>query len=133
MIKTPTYHVFHMYRHHQGAELLDSALSGVEEIGVGEWKVPEVTESVSKKDGVITITLNNLSTDAAKEVDVVFDEDRAYEVVEANVVTNEDMHAHNTFDAPEVVKEEAFTAYSVNGNTMKITLPACSVVEIRVK
>ena len=133
MIKTPTYHVFHMYRHHQGAELLDSALSGVEEIGIGEWKVPAVTESVSKKDGVMTITLNNLSTDAANEIDVVFDEDRTYEVVEANIVTNDDMRAHNTFDAPEVVKEEAFTAYSVSGNTMKVTLPACSVVEIRVK
>ena len=28
MIKTPTYHVFHMYRHHQGATLLRSDLIG---------------------------------------------------------------------------------------------------------
>lgn len=26
MIKTPTYHVMHMYRHHQGADLLESSL-----------------------------------------------------------------------------------------------------------
>ena len=43
MIKTPTYHVFHMYRHHQGATLLNSTLTGVGETGIGEWKVPEVT------------------------------------------------------------------------------------------
>lgn len=28
MIKTPTYHVMHMYRHHQGADLLESTLTG---------------------------------------------------------------------------------------------------------
>ena len=44
--KTPTYHVFHMYRHHQGATLLNSTLTGVGETGIGEWKVPEVTEEV---------------------------------------------------------------------------------------
>lgn len=133
MIKTPTYHVFHMYRHHQGAELLDSALSGVETVGIGGWTVPAVTESVSKKDDLITITLNNLSADREETVDIVFDEDREYEVVETNIVTNDDMHAYNTFDAPETVKEEMFTAYSVSGNTVKAILPACSVVEIRIK
>ena len=133
MIKTPTYHVFHMFRHHQGAELLSSELTGVSEIGVGEWKVPELTESVSEKDGMITITLNNLSATDSREVDVQFTEDKAYEVVEANIVTGADMHDHNTFDAPEVVKEAAFTGYSVNKNTMKVTMPPYSVVEIRVK
>lgn len=33
MIKTPTYHVMHMYRYHQGAELLESSITGVEKIG----------------------------------------------------------------------------------------------------
>lgn len=133
MIKTPTYHVFHMYRHHQGAELLNSALSGVETIGVGEWKVPSVTESVSRKDGVITITLNNLSAEVEEEVEVVFDEEREYEVMEAFMVTNNDMHAHNTFDAPEAVKEEVFAGYRMEKNVMKVKLPACCVTEIRVK
>ena len=62
MVKTPTYHVMHMYRHHQGASLLASELTDAEYIGTEEWKVPKVTESVSLgEDGVITVTLNNLS------------------------------------------------------------------------
>ena len=69
MVKTPTYHVFHMYRHHQGAELLNSTLSGSGEVGPEEWRVPNITESVSRDgDGVITITLNNLSATAAEKV-----------------------------------------------------------------
>lgn len=134
MIKTPTYHVFHMYRHHQGAELLSSELSGVKEIGIGEWKVPEINESVSEKDGVITITLNNLSASDSQEIDVEFAGDQTtYELQEANIVTHQDMHAYNTFEEPQKVKEEPFSGYVLNGNTMKVTLPACSVVEIRVK
>lgn len=133
MIKTPTYHVFHQYRHHQGAQLLQSSLSGVEEIGIGEWKVPELSESVSEKDGIITITLSNLSATDSKELDIQLTENKTYEVIESTIVTNSDMHAHNTFEEPENVKEAAFDAYEVNGNTMKLTLPACSVVELRIR
>ncbi len=86
MLKTPTYHVMHMYRHHQDAELLNSQLTDVEEIGIGEWKVPKVTESVSEdKDGVITITINNLSVEASEEVEVKFAE-KGYQVAEAKNV-----------------------------------------------
>ena len=133
MIKTPTYHVFHMYRHHQGAELLSSELNDVKKIGTEEWSVPEITESVSKKDGIITITLNNLSTTDSKEIEIVLTEKDKYEFVEANVVTNDSMNAHNTFENPENVKEVEFTDYKVNGNVVTAVLPGCSVVEIRIK
>ena len=133
MIKTPTYHVFHMYRYHQGAALLESSLSGVGDIGIGEWTVPEVSESVSAKDGLITITLNNLSADTAKELDIQFTEAGTYQVAEANMVGGMDIHAHNTFEEPDKVKEQAFRAYEANGNVVKATLPAGSVVELRLK
>jgi len=62
MVKTPTYHVFHMYRHHQGATLLDSRLMSTSETGIGKWKVPGVIESTSvNEEGILTVTLNNLS------------------------------------------------------------------------
>ena len=131
MIKTPTYHVMHMYRHHQGADLLESALSGVEEIGIGEWKVPKLTESVSMdENGVITITINNLSIQASEEVEVTLLE-KGYRVVEAKIVTEKDMHAHNTFDAPEVVTEKDFTDYKTTDNGLLVNMPVNSVVELR--
>ena len=134
MIKTPTYHVFHMYRHHQGATLLNSTLTGVGETGIGEWKVPEVTESVSEDaEHIITVTLNNLSADEEKEIEIVIaGDEHVYSVKEAKVVSAE-MHAHNTFDAPELVKEEVFTAYKKCADGIKIMLPPCSVVELRLQ
>lgn len=131
MIKTPTYHVFHMYRHHQGAELLESALQGVSEIGVGEWQVPEVTESVSRnEDGIITVTLNNLSTEDKQEVLLRISGEDGYQVKEANIVTGE-MRQHNTFEDPEVVTEQEFHGYAAKGEGIQVTLPPCSVAQIR--
>ncbi len=133
MVKTPTYHVFHMYRHHQGANLLESTLIGNSEIGIGEWKVPVVTESVSKKDGVITITLNNLSTDDSISLDVVLTGNKIYELVEANIVSSDKMQDYNTFDNPDVVIEKPFNEININKNVCKLDLPPYSVVEIRIK
>lgn len=133
MLKTPTYHVMHMYRHHQGAELLNSQLTDVDEIGIGEWKVPKVTESVSEdKDGVITITINNLSVEASEEVETKFAE-KGYQVAKAKIVTDADMHAHNTFDEPEKVTEKEFADYRLTEEGVTFTLPANSVVELRLK
>lgn len=133
MIKTPTYHVMHMYRHHQGATLLGSSITGVEEIGTKEWKVKKVTESVSKdKEGIITITLNNLSIEAFEEIDIQC-ANGEYKVVEARIVTNSDMHAHNTFEVSDKVVEKDFTGYEIKNSNIVVKLPANSVVELRLQ
>ncbi len=132
MIKTPTYHVMHMYRHHQGATLLDSSLTNVEPIGPDEWVVPKVTESVSENEqGIITITLNNLSVESVEKVDIQFARG-GYQVVEAHIVSDADMHAHNTFETPEIVTEKDFAGCEAAPHGLTVTLPCNSVVEIRV-
>ena len=125
--------VMHMYRYHQGADLVESALSGVSEIGTEEWKVPQITESVSvDRDGVLTITLNNLSIEAAEDIEIQF-AGKGYTVQEAKIVTNTDMHAMNTFDAPEEVTETDFTAYTADTEGIRLTIPKNSVLALRVQ
>ena len=81
----------------------------------------------------ITITLNNLSAEENKELEILLTGKDSYEIIEANVVTSNDIHTHNTFDAPEQIKEESFDSLKVEGNKVCVNLPAASVVEIRVK
>ncbi len=133
MLRTPTYHVFHMYRHHQGATLLESSLSGIGETGMGEWQVPELTESVSEKDGIITVTLNNLSATEEKVVDLQFAEKKDFQVLESSVLTDGDIHAHNTFENPDHVMEQQFRGYEIQDGSMKITMPKASVVMLRIQ
>ncbi len=131
MIKTPTYHVFHMYKHHQGAELVDSFIEGVQTVGEDEFQVPDLQESVSvSEDGTVNLTLNNLSVSESREVEVAFTELHPGKV-EGSILTQK-MNAYNTFEEPEKVKEEAFTAYEVTENGLKFTIPACSVVLLRI-
>lgn len=132
MIKTPTYHVMHMYRYHQDADLLASELSGVSEAGMNEWKVPKITESVSMgKDGIMTITMNNLSLDESEPVEIMFAK-KGYRVLEAGIVTDSDIHAHNTFEAPETVMEKAFSGYEMTEDGLTVVMPANSVVALRI-
>jgi alpha-N-arabinofuranosidase len=134
MIKTPTYYVFKMYRHHQGATLLDSSLVGNGTVGSEKNQLPKVFESVSvDENDVITITLTNNSIDSAEDVEIQLTKDgAAFDVCSAVVVTGA-MNAHNTFDAPEVVKEAEFTDYNKTENGFTVKLPTCSVVSIRIK
>ena len=71
MVLTPTYHVFHMYKYHQDAELLESSID-TETIGVDEEnKVPNLNESVSMaEDGTVNITLTNLSATESYPVEL---------------------------------------------------------------
>jgi alpha-N-arabinofuranosidase len=134
MLRTPTYHVFHMYRHHQGAELLESALSETATLGEGATSVPEITESVTVKDGIITVTVCNLSMTDKKTLDMQLAEDKDYEVAEATIVGGGDPHDYNTFENPDFVVEKAFDGVKKTaGNKFTVELPAASVVEIRLK
>ena len=53
-------------------------------------------------------------------------------MAEASVIAGA-MNAHNTFEAPEVVNEQAFTAFEKTAEGIRVELPACSVVSIRLK
>jgi len=134
MIKTPTYYVFKMYRHHQGATLLASDLLYNGTVGEGKNELPKVFESVSEdENGVITITLTNNSLDSSEDVEIALTKDAAdYNVCEAVYVSGK-MADHNTFEAPNVIEEAEFTSYVKENDSIKATLPACSVVSIRIK
>ena len=129
MIKTPTYHVFKMYKVHQDATLLDSFLE-TETIGLeDEFKVPCMNESVSLgTDGKIHITLTNLSADKDYTVDGTV-MDTEIKAVKGEIVTGE-IHEHNTFDEPEVVTLEAFDEHKAEGSSLKFTIPAASVLHL---
>lgn len=131
MIKTPTYHVFNMYKYHQDAELLDSFIQ-TEKIGLEEqYMVPNLNESVSLgKDGRINITIANLSPDKSYEIEGTIN-DTEIGIVEGTILTNE-MHAHNTFENPNEVCTKEFKEYKISNGKLVFTIPACSVLHLAV-
>ena len=133
MVKTPTWHVFNLFKDHQGAELVDSCIEteciGTEE----EHMVPNLTESASvDADGKLTITIGNLSVSDSYPVET-FITGFAGKKACAQILTNE-MHAMNTFDNPENVKTADFAVdLNPEDGTLRFEIPACSVVRITVE
>ncbi len=132
MIVTPTYHVFEMYKVHQGATYLPSDLTcrGYKR---GNDELPSLTASASRaKSGQIHISVCNL--DATKPVDFVCDLEGAnVSRVSGRVLTAEAMNARNTFDEPEAVKPVVLEGFTVQNGTIRGMLPARSVSVLTVQ
>ena len=130
MLLTPTYHVFEMYRHHQGAQLLHSTVESYA-VGEGENWVPNLHESVTQAaDGTVNITLVNLSAGESYPVQVEVDGMRPVEA-SAELVCGE-MHAHNTFEDKTAVEKKA-AVVRVTETGAEFTIPACSVMHIALR
>lgn len=132
MLRTPTWQVFHMYRHHQGAELLESYLEGSGMVGIGEAQVTDVHESVSiDEEGIITVTLNNLSLEEERELEILLTEKKPSSV--EGFLLQGAMDAHNTFEEPENVTEKEFRQFKMTEKGISLTMPPCSVMLFRIK
>ncbi len=132
MVKTPTYHVFNMYKYHQDAELVESSVE-TELVGVEKDNmVPNLTESASlDKDGVLNITLTNLSADKAYDISGIL-VDTNCKSVQAKILSGK-INDHNTFDDPMRVKTEEFSDINLAGGILEFTIPSSSVMLIRVQ
>ncbi len=132
MVLTPTYHVFDMYKAHHDATLLPVELQSGD-YKFGDDRIPALSVSASRdKQGRIHISLCNLDPRATAKVVC---ELRGLEPkkVSGQVLTAAAMNAHNTFDNPEQLKPASFDDAVLNDSTLTVTLPAKSVVVLRIE
>jgi alpha-N-arabinofuranosidase len=126
LVKTPTYHVFDMYKVHQDAEAVELVCESGR-YQYGEESVPQVTASASRNQaGQIHISLCNLDPEHEAEVNCDL---RGMEAgrVTGTALTANAMNAHNTFDQPELVKPQPFDQAVIRGQTLTVKLPPMSV------
>lgn len=132
MILTPTYHVFNMYKVHQDAELLALDIQSPK-YTYKDKSVPQVSSTASvDKDGKIHISLCNLNPHEGVEVQCEL-RGTAGSKVTGTLLTAGEMNAHNTFEEPEKVVPVAFEGASLEGDMLKISLPAMSVVTLEIQ
>ena len=128
MVLTPTYHVFKMYSCHQGAELVQSHVE-TKQIGIEEENmVPNLTESVSVSDNTVHITMTNLSCTEDYDIDGTL-VDAPIRFVKGSIITG-NFRDHNTFACADQVKETDFSSVQTEGNKLRFTIPANSVIRI---
>ena len=135
MLLTPTYHVFEMYKEHQNATLIHSALD-TPTFTAADIETPLVSQSASvRDDGTIVLTLANSSPDESQHIASRID-GRQAALVSARVLAG-DIRAFNDFDAPDAVRPEALRGVTIEcdrGSTeLAFDLPPCSVATLLLK
>jgi alpha-N-arabinofuranosidase len=132
MIVTPTYHVFEMYKVHQGATLIPIDLAAPEYKFNGQ-SIPSLSASASRDvSGKIPISLVNLDPNHAIDVSAKL-EGIAVKKVTGRILTAEAMNAHNTFEHADTVKPAAFSAFESKGDKLEIKLPPKSVIVLEIQ
>lgn len=127
MVLTPTYYVFRMYAPHMGAIHVPlSVETPVEEMGGGR-KTALVHATASQKDGKTTISLTNvsLSRDADLEITTGL---KGARISDAEILTSSAINDYNDFGVPEKVSPKKFREAKLKGDTLRLRLPARSIV-----
>ena len=127
MLLTPTYHVFDLYKAHHDAKEIGCTVEA-DEAGDETWRLPQVTASASEKDGVITVTMANLSIDKPAAVTL---SGAAAKAVSGRILTGK-FNQYNDFGDSKLSVQN-FDGCEIEDGTVKVTLPACSVAAVEIR
>jgi alpha-N-arabinofuranosidase len=131
MLLTPSYHVFAMYAVHQDATMVPVDVRS-EAYALGDYSVPALSASASMDTaGQLHITLSNANPH--KDIPVsVFIRGMASESVRGRVLQGSAMDSHNTFEQPNAITPQPFTAAQLDADGLTFTLPKMAVVALDV-
>ena len=140
MVKTPTYHVFDMYKDHMEAQLVYSNIENVDLLADSEENkkkppfaekdyLPAISQSVSvDAEGKMHITISNASLNEEFNIDCAMPR-AEYKTVSAKILTAK-YDAKNTFEEPDAVAPVSYDGVTLDGEKLTVKLPACSVLSI---
>ncbi|HEX6732822.1 MAG TPA: alpha-L-arabinofuranosidase C-terminal domain-containing protein, partial [Pyrinomonadaceae bacterium] len=132
MVLTPTYHVFRMYRVHQGAFMIPTDLRAPD-YKLGEASVPSLSVSASRHtEGRLHLSVVNLHPTQPAELSATFS-GGVPGAVTGEVLTGSAVNAMNTIEHPNTVKPARFTDYKLQGSQLRLNIPAKSVVMLEVR
>jgi alpha-N-arabinofuranosidase len=122
LVKTPTYHIFDMYKTHQDSELVYSFTENFETNGM-----PAVSQSVSVGKEGMTLTFANASLDEGAHIDCSILGFKANKA-QARILTGE-VHTFNDFADGDRIAPATHAA-DITDSGISFELPPCSVVSI---
>lgn len=132
MLRTPTYHVYAMYRPFREGTLLPSRVR-TPDYRLGGQRAPSLHVSAARAaSGEIVMALVNLDPNRALTVSAEVRGARLASVT-GQILTAGEMDAHNSFDDPDHIAPVAFHDASVSEGRLTVALPAKSVVVLTLR
>jgi alpha-N-arabinofuranosidase len=132
MVLTPTYHVFRMYKAHQGGTLIPVELTAPE-YKIDQASVPSMSVSASRdKEGTLHLSIVNLDPNKSAEIMTTVAGSTVRNIT-GEVLTAAVMNAMNTFDNPGAIKPERFSSYKIQDSHVILNIPAKSVAVVELR
>jgi alpha-L-arabinofuranosidase len=133
-VVTPVGHVFELYAGHQGGQSLRTIFDGPDVTYDRDGKPASfwgLQGSASLREKELTITAVNPNTGDARLAEIVLRGAKA-NGASMSLLTNKDIHAHNTFDHRDVVVPQTQTV-SASGDRFVVEFPAASVAALKIQ
>lgn len=138
IVLTPTWHVFHLFKGHQDAELLETSFASE---SVGDYEknilVPGLSVSASEKKNEKTgkidylVTIVNVDCEKSNSIDVSFANlPKKIEKATGSVICSEKMNDFNSFEKPDTVVEKSLKVEISDGERISVELPPNSVASV---
>lgn len=128
---TPVGHVFGMYSAHQGGQAVRTIISAPNAHYLRDDKPASfwgLKGSASVRDKNLTLTLVNPSVSEVRETEVVVPGASIKSAV-MTVLSNADLHAHNSFDQPNALTPQVKDLQST-GRVLTLQIPPASVTKL---
>jgi len=131
MVVTPTYHVFRMYRVHQGATMIPVDVTAPQ-YKFGDASFAALNVSASREQARVHLSVVNLDPNRAAEITTTIS-DGAIRTATGEILTASAMNSMNMFDRPNTVKPTPFSGYKLQGSQLSLNIPAKSVVVLELQ
>jgi len=132
LIRTPTFHVFEMFKVHQGGVYLPIDIATPPYTHGGE-SIPTISASATRsQDGTLYLSIVNTDADEDFSVECTI-RGAQWSTVSGRVLTADAVDSHNTFDQPNVVKPTVFDGATIEGEMLKLSMPSKSVVVLELR
>jgi len=132
MVLTPTYHVFEMYKVHQGARVLPLEMHAPDYV-FRDRKLPAVSATASR-DAAGKIHISLVNTQPEKEETIICEiSGMGVTRVSGRILTASIITAHNSISTPDIVVPKPFTGAKLIAGRLQVTLPAKSVTVLELQ
>lgn len=130
---TPTYHIFEMFASHRGAQSVRAVVSAPQVSYDRNGKTADfwgLNGSASMRGKQLTLTVTNSHLTETRETEIAV---RGAKIASAKVrvLSENDVHAHNTFENPKAVEPRDETV-AANSETLTFRFAPASVTKLQI-
>jgi alpha-N-arabinofuranosidase len=133
MVLTPTFHVFRMYNVHQDATFIPLGIDCTTRDVRDNRQVPTISATASRDaNGLVHISMANIDLNEDAEISIDLGSIKA-KTVTGTILTSANISDYNTFENPDHVAPTTFSGAKLSKGTLKVKMPAKSIVTLELQ